>query len=132
MKIPGNELEDLHPEGVWRARIKSCGASMDQGGSYDVKVLFSTKVGTLQQSWNTKRLSWKIKILRDALGLGSGDFDTDLAIGKEVDIEIKNVRGDKRTFQNVEVHAAGTKTDEPVGNSDGPPTVARVPGDVPF
>jgi hypothetical protein len=133
MKIPSSELQNSggnnHPQGDFSASVKACTGEMNSEGIYEIKVTFSTTIGTVTQFWNTDKTGWKIRIFGDALGL-VGDFDTDDAIGKKLDLKVtKKVNTNNgKTYTNVETHAAGSLVLE---TNDEPP-MATAANDVPF
>ena len=91
MKIPSSEIQgntnSNHPQGEFSSTIIACVGELTPENVYEVKTTFETPVGKITQFWNTKQTDWKIKILRDSLGM-QGDFDTDSAIGGTVDLRV--------------------------------------------
>lgn len=134
MQIPNSHIQNNsgnHPVGDYSATVKRIEGNLTDNNGYEIKVTFSTQVGTITQFWNTRTTGWKIEIFRDALGM-AGDFDTDEAEGKTLDLHVTHKVSEKtkKTYVNVETHPSGSLVDVGV---PAPPTVADVSKeDVPF
>lgn len=135
MQIPNSHIQGNsggnHPVGDYAAIVSNIEGKLDDTNGYEIKVVFSTKVGKITQFWNTRTTGWKIQIFRDALGL-TGDFDTDDAKDKPVDLKVthKVNEKNKKTYVNVETHPTGSLVEE---EAIQPPTIADVSKeDVPF
>lgn len=119
MKIPSNLIPEReqrtfepHPQGEYIAVIEDCVIEKLEGTEhYNVNLKFRTSAGkVIAQFWNTDNLGFKIRNLRDSLGL-DGDFDSDVVQGMLLDLKVfhrleKNPKvGDApRTWVNVDCH----------------------------
>lgn len=130
-EIKGDSSED-HPIGDFAAKIGQCVGKVTDENGFELRIVFNTTVGRITQFWNTRVTGWKIGILGDALGIG-GDFDTDVALGKDLDLRVtrKPSRDGERSYINVETHVSGTLVKKGEQRSV-PSTMGALPDDTPF